>query len=187
MAALFDLAAEQRGKVVHRAALLSELLKPLDPTKKHTNKKVIRINEDKSGALRVHFEDKTTFDADAVIGADGIRGFMRSHVLGKDDPAVPAKFAGFWDSRSLVPLQRAKELLGEEYFEVKRQYGWIGDGGFFMHDVLDDGQTVQFVLCGMMDEEWGTDEWSKDLDRATVEKAVESWAETPLKKSIVEV
>jgi salicylate hydroxylase len=186
MSVLFDLAAEQRGKVVHRAALLAELLRPLNQTKKHTNKKVIRI-DNTEGPLKIHFDDNTTFDADAVIGADGIHGFMRSHILGKEDPAVPATPAGFWDSRSLVSLQKAKELLGDEYFEVNRQYGWVGNGGFFMHDVLDGGETVQFVLCGMMDCEWGKDEWSKPLDRAAVEKAVESWAETPLKKSIVEV
>jgi salicylate hydroxylase len=187
MSVVFDLAAEQRGKVVHRAALLAELLKPLDRTKKHTNKKVIRIEDAENGVLRIQFNDSTTFDADAVIGADGIRGFVRSHVLEKDDPAVPAKPAGFWDSRSLVSLRKAKELLGEEYFVVNRQYGWIGDGGFFMHDILDDGKTVQFVLCGMMNGEWDKNEWSKDLNRAAVEKAVESWAETSLKKSIVEV
>ncbi|KAF2689099.1 salicylate hydroxylase [Lentithecium fluviatile CBS 122367] len=187
MSVLFDLAAEQRGKVVHRATLLAELLKPLDAAKKHTNKKLNRIDDAENGPIKLHFDDGTTFDADAVVGADGVRGFVRNHVLGKDDPAVPAKPAGFWDSRSLVPLQKAKELLGEEYFEVNRQYGWVGDGVFFMHDVLDGGETVQFVLCGMMDEEWGEGEWSKDLDRAAVEKAVETWTETPVKKSIIDV
>ncbi|KAF2692089.1 salicylate hydroxylase [Lentithecium fluviatile CBS 122367] len=186
MSVIFDLAAEQRGKVVHRAALLAELLKPIDNIKKHTNKKVVRIEDKEKGSLTIHFDDSTTFDAEAVIGADGIRGYVRSHVLGEDDPAVAAKSAGFWDSRSLVPLQKAKELLGEEYFRVNRQYGWVGDCGFFMHDVLDGGDTVQFVLCGMSDGDWTEGEWSKPLDRAAVEKVVESWAETPLKKSIVE-
>jgi salicylate hydroxylase len=196
MSVIFDLAAEQRGKVVHRAALLAELLKPIPEGNKHTNKRVDNISEsDESSKLDIQFSDGTTFQADAVIGADGVRGYVRGHVLGKDHPAVLAKPAGFWDARSLVPIQKAKELMGVEYFEVIRQYGWIGDGVFFMHDVLDDGETVQFVLSGIMNdsetegEKWEEEVWDKELDRAKLERMVESWAETPepLKKSIVEV
>lgn len=187
MSVVFDLAAEQRGKVVHRAALLAELLGPLDDAQKHINKKVVRIENNDSDPAEIFFDDGTTFTADAVIGADGIRGFVRGYVLENNDPAVPAKKAGFWDSRVLVPLQKAKELMGEEYFEWDRQYGWVGDGGFFMHDILDGGETVQFVLSGMMDGTWSEGEWSKNLSREALEKAVESWSETPLKRSIVEV
>jgi salicylate hydroxylase len=196
MSVIFDLAAEQRGKVVHRAALLAELLKPISEEHKHTNKKVKGISEsDEASKLNITFSDGTVFQADAVIGADGLRGYVRGHVLGNDHPAVLAKPAGFWDARSLVPIQKAKELIGEEYFEVNRQYGWVGDGGFFMHDVLDDGKTVQFVLSGIMNdsetegEKWEEEVWNKKLDRAKLERMVGRWAETPesLKKSIVEV
>jgi salicylate hydroxylase len=187
MSVLFDLAAEQRGKVVHRAALLAELLKPIQEEKKHTNKRVVGIDDSDAGPVAIHFEDGTLFEADAVIGADGVRGFVRAHVLGSDHPAVQAKRAGFWDARSLIPIQKARELLGETYFEVNRQYGWIGDGGFFMHDVLDDGDTVQCVICRVIDDEWDENEWSRKLDRTTLEKAVENWTETPLKKGMIEV
>lgn len=112
-------------------------------------------------------------------------------MLGNHHPAALARTANFWDSRCLVPIQKAKELLGSEFFEVNRQYGWVGDGGFFMHDVLDDGETVQFVLSGLMGdrEEWEEDQWSQELDRAKLEKILESWSETPewLKKAIVEI
>ncbi|KAF1999562.1 FAD/NAD(P)-binding domain-containing protein [Amniculicola lignicola CBS 123094] len=188
MSIVFDLGAEMRGKVVHRAALLAELLKPIEDKKKHTNRKVISINDSAKGQVEINFEDGTVFHADAVVGADGVRGYVRCHVLGKDHPAVPAKVAGFWDARSLIPMQKAKALLGEEYFEIDRQYGWIGEGGFIMHDVLDGGDTVQCVVCGIVGEgdEWAEGEWSKPLDRAALEKALEEWTDTPLKKGIVE-
>ncbi|ORY13706.1 hypothetical protein BCR34DRAFT_255081 [Clohesyomyces aquaticus] len=182
---VLDLAPEKRGKVVHRAALLSELLKPIDPAKMHTNKKVVRIEELESDRLLVHFEDGSTFKVDAAIGADGVHGHVREHVLGADHPALKATFAGFWDSRSLVPMKKAKELLGEDKFEVQRQYGWIGDGGFFMHDVLDGEETVQCVVAGMADD-WGENEWKRELNKDLLEEAVGKWTDTPIKSGMIQ-
>ena len=186
METLFDLAGAQRGKVVHRAALLAELLKPIDDKMKHTNKRVTKIEEAPSGQVVIHFSDNSTHTVDAVIGADGVRGFVRAHVLGADHPAVNAKPAGLWDCRALLPMAKAKELLGEQYFEEDRQYGFIGDGGFFMHDVLDSGETVQCVFSIPTDASWGENEWTRKIERADLEKAVEHWTDTPLKKGVVE-
>ncbi|KAF2194151.1 FAD/NAD(P)-binding domain-containing protein [Zopfia rhizophila CBS 207.26] len=188
MSFVFDLAAEQRGKVVHRAALLTELLKPISQEKMHTNKKVVRIEDLESGRVLLYFNDGATFEVDAVIGADGVHGYVREYVLGVDHPALKPKFGGFWDARSLVSMQKAKELLGKDYFNegLQRQYGWVGDGGFFMHDVLDGGETVQCVVCGVMDEEWGEDEWKRELDRRALEKAVVKWTDTPIKRGMIE-
>ncbi|KAF2656265.1 FAD/NAD(P)-binding domain-containing protein [Lophiostoma macrostomum CBS 122681] len=185
---LFDLAGEQRGKVVHRAALLSELLRPIDKTRTHTNKKLSRIEELSGGRLRLVFQDGVTSEVDAVIGADGVRGFVREHILGADHPALRAQVSRFKDSRALLPMEEAKAILGAEYFdESHRQYGWIGDGGFFMHDVLDNGKTVQCVLCIDTAEAWGSDAESKDLYRSLLEQALANWTNTPLRRGIVEV
>lgn len=108
----------------------------------HTNKKVNSITES-TEVVAISFTDGTTVEADAVIGADGIHGFVRGYVLGKEHPATKAQFAGFWDCRNLVTTQKAKEVLEEEYFKIHRQYGWCGDKGFFLHDVLDGGETAQ--------------------------------------------
>jgi salicylate hydroxylase len=90
----------------------------------HTDKKVTNTStvdgstdkETSSGPLKIHFQDNTTHTADAVIGADGIHGYVRTHILGPSHPALKPKFGGFWDSRSLIPMEKAKQLLGEEYF-----------------------------------------------------------------------
>ncbi|KAF2451243.1 FAD/NAD(P)-binding domain-containing protein [Karstenula rhodostoma CBS 690.94] len=147
---VFDLAPSQRGKVVHRAALLSELLKSIDDSRKHVIKKVLRIERSHSSQLAIHFEDGTVFHAHAVIGADGVRGHVRRHVLGAEHPAVSARRSRFWDARSLVSIDKAREVLGGEYFAEPRQYGYVGDGAFFMHDKHDDGEMVQFVVTGLI-------------------------------------
>lgn len=97
---------------------------------------------------QVRFEDGTVERFDAVIGADGIFSLVRSFVLSDAAAAAAAaehgpSLAGFWDCRVLVPFDKAKATLGEQYFDVHRQYGWVGDGAFIMHDILDAGTTVQ--------------------------------------------
>ena len=59
---------------------------------------------------------------------------------------------GWWDCRNLVPYDKAKDALEEEYFEEDRQYAWVGDGGFMMHDILDNRKTVQCVGAVITDE-----------------------------------
>ncbi|PVH94851.1 FAD/NAD(P)-binding domain-containing protein [Periconia macrospinosa] len=185
---IFDLEPEQRGKAVHRAALLAELLKPIDETQKHTSKRVCQIEDSDSSRAVIRFEDGTQFHADAVIGADGVRGYVRTHILGKDHPATPAQRSDFWDARSLVTVEKAKEILGNDYFAEQRQYGYVGDGGFFLHDGHDDGKMVQFVVSGVSRNEiWAEDEWSKKLDREALEKNIEGWFIPSLHERVVEV
>ena len=89
---VFDLAGQDPGRVVHRAALLKELLAPLPPESLHTNKKMVKIDGERNGSygaagVEVSFDDGTSIAVDAVIGADGIFGFTRQYVLGPNDPA----------------------------------------------------------------------------------------------------
>jgi len=138
--------------VVHRAEFLVELLKPVPKEVMHTSKKLVGVTATDDDSLLLRFEDGTTEPADALIGADGIHSYVRKQIRG-DHPAAEPVFAGWWDCRNLVPFEKAKEVLGEEYFGEDRQYGWIGDGGFIMHDVLDGGKTVQCVANGRKLEE----------------------------------
>ncbi|KAI1867679.1 uncharacterized protein JN550_006820 [Neoarthrinium moseri] len=76
------------------------------------------------------FEDETTQEFDAVIGADGMFSTGRSYVLQESGDKHVASPASFWDCRTLVPLEKAKAVLGAELFEVDRQCGCVGDGAF---------------------------------------------------------
>ena len=116
-----------------------------------TNKKLTNIEAAESGELTLIFKDGSKEVFDAIIGADGIRGYVREHVLGADHPATAAEFGGWWDCRSLVPIAKAREALGDEYFDEPRQYAWSGDGVYLMHDVLNKGETVQCVAAVMKD------------------------------------
>ena len=84
-----------------------------------------------------------------------------------------------------MPLEKAKEKLGERYFVESRQYGWMGERGFIMHDVLDGGKTVQCV--GACREDGSSNERKMELDRETLERAFAAWLDGPIAKGMIDV
>ncbi|KAI0206734.1 salicylate hydroxylase [Astrocystis sublimbata] len=135
--------------VVHRPSLLRELLAPLPREALHANKNVTSIQETATGVeLKFHDGEVETFDA--IIGADGVFSIVRQHVVPREEwTGTPS---GFYDCRNVIPYERAKAAIGPEYFETDRQYGWAGDGAYFLHDVLEDRKMVQCIMSGVEKE-----------------------------------
>ncbi|KAK2747202.1 hypothetical protein FQN55_005197 [Onygenales sp. PD_40] len=155
--------------VVHRASLLHELIAPLPQDILHASKKLASINATGGKSVELKFEDDMVEHFDAVIGADGIFGSVRNHILGGDPKYGPTP-AGFWDSRNLVSLEKAKALLGAELFEANRQYGWIVEGAFIMHDVIENGDLVHVVVSAP--EKNPTPDRRQDLTRELLSKTL---------------
>lgn len=181
---VFDIPTTDTNVIVHRAALLAALVAPLPEEALHVNKKLESIKTEGS-KLHVTFTDGVTETFDAVIGADGIFGSVRKHVLQEDASAHAATPAGFWDCRYLVPFEKAKEKLGAQYFTEHRQYGWCGDGAFIMHDVLDNGETVQCVVSAVESDQ--PKERSRPLTRDVLEKTLHTWLDGPIAKNMMDV
>ena len=182
---IFDLADKEPTLIVHRAALLRELLRAVPRDIMHVNKKLVKIEHVGHGEILLHFKDGSIASTDAIIGADGVHGHVRQYILGSENAAVNAVYAGWWTCRTLVPFDKAKKLLGEEYFQEDRQYGWIGDGGFMMHDILDDGKTVQ-CIGAVAAEVWGSDDWTKAINRRILDDSFATWYDGPVAKGMVE-
>nr|QJQ82466.1 PesA [Pestalotiopsis humus] len=181
---VFNLSGTYPGIVVHRASILRELLAPLPKHILHANKKLATIRQD-SDKIDLEFSDGMTEQFDAVIGADGIFSTVRQHVLedaGKNHDATPA---GFWDCRNLVPFNRAKKALGEQYFELDRQYGWVGPGALVMHDILENRTMVQCVVSGV--EIDPPPDRKRPLTRDYMLKALEEWPETSVAKGMIDL
>lgn len=183
---VFESSDPEPGIIVHRALLLSELVGQLPKTVLHANKKLAAINlKSDTAALEVVFEDGTIADFDAVIGADGVFGRVRSFVLGDDADRYDASPAGFWDCRTLVPFEKAKTVLGSELFEKDRQYGWAGDGGYILHDVLDNRTTVHCVISAV--EPSPTRDRKRPLNREILTQTLNKWLDGPIAKGMIEV
>ena len=121
-----NLANTDQGRVVNRAALLRELLAPLPPEIMSMSKKlvgIVLVDAVAGGGIELRFPDGSAERADALIGADGIFNFVRKHDLGANDGATEPVYAGWWDYRNLVPIEKAKEELEKGDFVENRQYG----------------------------------------------------------------
>ncbi|KAI1260714.1 salicylate hydroxylase [Xylariaceae sp. FL1019] len=168
--------------VVHRASFLRELLAPIPKHALHADKKVTSIQSSSRGES-ITFLDGEAEVFDAVIGADGVFSVVRKHVVPKKEwSGTPS---GFWDCRNLIPYDRAKATLGDEYFAVDRQYGWAGDGAYFLHDVLEDGSVVQCVMSGT--EEVSLPNRIHRLTRLFLERKLGPWLDGPIAGKMIDL
>lgn len=181
---VLDLPRTTQGKVVHRGSLLRELLSGLPSSMLHTGKKLTDMNSSDDG-VELTFEDGYMARFDAVVGADGIFSRVRKHVTRDPGGVYAASPAGFWDCRNLVTVEKARDVLGQDLFRVHRQYGWIGNGAFIMHDVLDHGHKIQCVISGV--EAKQAKNRATPLSRHDLNLVLKDWLDGPIAKGMIEV
>ena len=171
--------------IVHRAAILRELLAYTPEDRLATGKRTERI-EELSDIILIHFDDGTCAEADVLIGADGIHGPARSYVLGPENPATKPVFAGYWDSRVMHPREKVAELLGAKFVDCddSRQHDFLGSGLVMLHDVLDSGTNVGMVFA-VRSNDWPIGlPWKQPLHRAEVRLLFNDW---PQRDAIVQL
>ncbi|KAH3946298.1 hypothetical protein HBH53_132260 [Parastagonospora nodorum] len=181
---VIDVAEEKPGKMVHRAALLHELLEPIPQDRLHTSKKLKDVVQQEESVL-LRFEDGSEAQADALIGADGIFGSVRAHVLAADHEAVKPVAAGWAGAMNMVPYAQAKAKLGAEILNERRQFGWISDGGIFIHDVIMGGKMVQCIGTPVNRDTSGAKRIP--IDRQYMEKAFSSCLDLPIAKGMIDL
>ncbi|KAI1460567.1 salicylate hydroxylase [Annulohypoxylon moriforme] len=181
---VFDLAgAGDPGVVVHRASLLREILAPLPEEILHTSKELSEIRP-QGEELEIAFQDGSVKRVDAIIGADGIFSKVRNYVVGncEEHQASPA---GFWDARLLIPFEKARSVIGDQFFELDRQYGWIGDNAFIMHDVLDNRTMVQVVVSAI--EKDPPKNRKRPLTEELLTETFRNWLDGPIAKGVIDL
>lgn len=99
---------------VHRADFLAELVKLLPEGVARFGKRLQDIAEKADGRLRIHFEDGTSTDADAVIGCDGIKSSVRRVMLGRSHPSSTPSFTHKYAYRGLIAMDEAIAAIGKE-------------------------------------------------------------------------
>ncbi|UOQ76346.1 FAD-dependent monooxygenase [Hymenobacter sp. 5516J-16] len=112
---------------IHRAALQRTLLAQLPPGTVQLGRQFARFNATDTGVL-VHFADGHSVQADALIGADGIRSKVRGQLL----PAVAPRYAGYTCWRAVVDahhLELSRSESGETWGERGRRFGYVPVGG----------------------------------------------------------
>ncbi|KAI0361038.1 FAD/NAD-P-binding domain-containing protein [Trametes cingulata] len=99
---------EDEGLGIHRATFLDALVGVVDPAICHFKKRCTSVTEspDNPQRLRVHFLDGTSYDADVVLGADGIKSTVRKFVTEDGDDRIA--FSNTVAYRGLIPYAQLK-------------------------------------------------------------------------------
>lgn len=193
--------------IVHRAAFLHELLGNVPPERMHASKKLESVDHHEDGSLTIHLyvfmadlaggdlltrtlnsSDGSTHNCDILVGADGIHSTVRKLILGEKNPAAVPRNSGCWAIMALKPYAEAQASIGTGPVDIEnaREYAWIGDGTFLMHNVLSEGQLVQFVVTGCEQEAVGSDHWHRTVSADELRRLYQDWP-SHLKKAIEEV
>ncbi|KAI0135360.1 FAD/NAD(P)-binding domain-containing protein [Daldinia grandis] len=153
------------------------LIDEADEERMHASKKLGSTNRADDGSLILHFTDGTTHECDILIGAGGIHSTVRKLILGKDDPVASPRNTGTWLVMTLQPFAKAQSSLGKGKVDLEdaREYSWVGDGSFILHNLLSDGQLVQFVIASYDQEAETTDLWNRSVSVDEIRRLYRGW------------
>ena len=110
------------------------------------------------GSATARFAGGREVEADAVIGADGIRSAIRAQLFGADKP----RFTEMMCWRAMVPMEHVPTRVGPgasvelphgEYF------GWIGPNGHVICYPIHGGELYN-MFVGRVSEQWEEESWT---------------------------
>ncbi|KAL8697546.1 MAG: hypothetical protein Q9201_007076 [Fulgogasparrea decipioides] len=125
---------------VHRAHFLNAITRLVPPDALHFAKRLLTITSEPDGALKLLFEDGSTAEADTIIGCDGIRSRVRQLLLGEASPTECCEFSGRYAFRGLVPMVKAKSVIGDKLARNSNMY--LGPGRTVVTYPIDGGEMM---------------------------------------------
>lgn len=162
--------------IVHRAAFLRELLAGVPQERLHAGKKLDKVDQEGDGPITLSFTDGTTHECDILVGADGIHSVVRKLILG-NDPAASPRNTGAWTIMALKSAADAESSLGKgpRGIEDAREYMWVGDGAFSLHNMFNQGQIVQFIVATYEKEAESSTDWHRTVGTDELKKLFKEW------------
>ena len=143
--------------VMHRNDLLITLLnacRESDAIILETDREVIAV-EDLGDGARVSCAGGTTYECNALIGADGLWSFLRNYVIGDGDP-VCVEFVAY---RGAIPMEEVIETAGMDTIRY-----WIGPDLHLIQYPLRRGELYNQVAVFKSEhyrpdsDDWGTED-----------------------------
>lgn len=141
--------------VMHRGDLLAAELSACRSSSRivlESNKEVVRI-EDRGDRVRVDFRDGSTYECDALVGADGLHSLVRRTIADDGEP-ICAQFVAY---RGTVPMEDVPEDADLESMTI-----WVGPDLHFVQYCIRPGALFNQVAVFRSDrytpdaDDWGT-------------------------------
>ena len=134
---------------IHRADLQAILSAAVGMDRIRLRKRLVNIYDGGAQAV-LHFDDRSTAEADLVVGADGARSAVRQWMLGYDD----ALYTGCSGFRGIVPMDRLPKLPDPTALQF-----WMGPGGHLLHYPMGKNH-INFLLVERHPAPWPVHEWT---------------------------
>ncbi|MGB2598683.1 MAG: FAD-dependent monooxygenase, partial [Pseudolabrys sp.] len=152
---------------MHRADLHDALASAVPAEIVHLGKKLVGLDQ-AGGQVTLRFEDGTSVNADAVIGADGVHSIVRDIVVGPDEPIHKGRIA----YRAVFPAA----LMGGFDIGPSRTKWWGTDRHIVIYYTAKAKSEVYFVTSVPEPAEWVTREsWSAKGDVRELRAAYEDF------------
>lgn len=148
---------------MHRADLLFILADALPQGIVRTGHRCRAVDQDEDG-VRVHFENGEHFDADLVIGADGIHSVLRGLVT---EPTEPV-YSGSVAYRGLL----SSALLPD--WPTRTSQLWMGEGKHFLVFPVRSGTLLNYVGFVPSERE-ALESWSAPGDPDQLRREFAGW------------
>jgi salicylate hydroxylase len=148
---------------VHRADLHRLLVESLPDGVATLSAGCVDVRSTGDGAVAI-FEDGSQFEADLIVGADGVRSTVRSKIFGDDAP----KFTGNMCFRAVVPVD------GSFNFVSPDSSFWLGPKSHVVTYYVQRGQAVNIVAVNET-AEWVEESWNAPSSREELLAAFAGW------------
>ncbi len=151
---------------VHRADLHALLCDGLAPQRVRFNVSCTGVTQDGHQAV-AHFSDGTRFEADLIVGADGIHSAVRDAIWGKTE----SKFTGHMCWRALVPVEQHPLP-----FVSPDASFWMGPKAHIVTYYVKGGAAVNIVAVNESPD-WVAESWTEPSTREELLAAFDGWHE----------
>ncbi|KAI0599537.1 hypothetical protein F4775DRAFT_114855 [Biscogniauxia sp. FL1348] len=166
---LIGIDAFQGGR---RSDFLEAWSKLIPSDKVSFGKDAASIFQQANGKVLLRFKDGTSTEADVVIGCDGIHSRVRQLILGEANPASYPAYTHKYCFRTLVPMDRAREALGEE--RTVQRFMYNGPDAHCMIYPVAMGKLLNVLLVISDPNPWQAGD--RHTARGDRQEAVEAYA-----------
>ncbi|KAH0591172.1 hypothetical protein H2248_001268 [Termitomyces sp. 'cryptogamus'] len=124
---------------LYRPTFLEAIIPMLNPRLVHMEQRCISVSTLPSGSHVLEFADGSTYEADLVIAADGIKSVLRDFVSEKPTSLV---YSNRIARRSVIPSEALKAVKTD----IMRPLTWIGKNKHIVTYPVEANQKINVVL-----------------------------------------